>query len=130
MKLILLGLLLSFSAQALEITIEWDAVTARENGDSLPLEEIGGYRVYSVADTYPEEGGVLITDETLVQEVPNTSTTMIVYNPEYWGTTTANFIVTAFDTDGLESRGSNKGSISLLKLKPPVLLKLKWTPNG
>lgn len=90
-------LLLSFSAWADgDLTFTWTAPTEREDTTPLPVSEIGGFKIYG---------------NNQVIDVPiGTATT---HTQNYIGRGMTEFMMTAYDTDGLESNMSLPVMINL-----------------
>jgi hypothetical protein len=81
----------SVSAQPIA-DVEWSQPTARENGEALTPEDIGGYRLYKSSPDGP----------VMLAEVTGTQHELTIDAGECYTLT-----VTAFDTLGLESQPSN-----------------------
>ena len=100
-------LMVSFSVQAADINLSWEAPTTRENGDSLPLSDIESYKL---TVTYPDGS---IGDINV--EPTETSYTIPIIN----GPGDYTFTILAVDTDGMESKPSESISTSILERHAP-----------
>lgn len=83
-----------------QITVSWVAPTTREDGSSLPANELAGFDVYVIA----ENSG---NDEIVSVGQPNV--TQIIYQPKQ--ADIYHFSVTAYDTSGVSSQMSTAVSV-------------------
>lgn len=76
---------------AIKATLKWKAPTRRENGQIIPIEEVGGYEIVGIAyDGTKEIVSVINDGKVLTQTIDTYSTTQ--------------FKIAAFDTNGLYSQ--------------------------
>ena len=105
------GLLLWLAtAQAADVTLEWDAPTT--NADGSELTDLAGYRIYrsTTSGDYPSDPLQEITDTSNVSfSLPNHPAGIFFY------------VVTAIDADGNESERSNEVSYNIAPGSPTNL---------
>ena len=87
------------------VTLNWDIPNARENTESLPLSEIGGYEIYLIGNTASGQAideVLLITD---AQTIDYAFQDLLA--GDYY------FAIATVDSDGLKSQSSDIVSITL-----------------
>jgi len=90
------------AAKAANITLSWSAPAEREDNTPISLSEVNGYKIYygTTQGQYPSS--VTINDGTAVDYIFQD------FNPA-----TYYFVVTTFDTNGLESNYSSEVQVSI-----------------
>jgi hypothetical protein len=122
MKWLIMVLLLSLPqlGYPADVTMHWTAPSTRENGDILPLGELGGFRIYSVTVNYVEDQ--VIVGDLLFEINDSASTELDIDNTHTLAPGgTVYLAMTAFDNQvpSLESKGSNMVAIPTNRLLAP-----------
>lgn len=86
------------------VSVSWAAPTQRENSDSLPSNEIAGYRIY-----YGVDPGDYIESLDVAGGITNLTVTGL-FNRNYY------YVITAYDTEGRESVFSDEAVITTSEL--------------
>ena len=111
-RVLILLVAMTVSAQAADFTLSWEA--PKTNADGSPLTDLAGYRVYTVNDGYLKFG-----DDILAGTETATGT---IAPGEHC------FVVTAYDLTGNESEYSDQACIDVLG--PSKVIKLIITVTG
>ena len=106
--IIFLLLLISFNALAAPVQLEWVAPTERQENTALPVEEIGGFRVYH-------------NDGRLIQDVTDNSAISVIIDLPTG--LVYDIVVTTYDTEGRESIYSEAVNVALDHFPPKQMAK-------
>lgn len=101
-----------FAQQQLTAVAEWEAPVEREDGTPLPAEELGGFKLYTVTE------GAYDLIETLAAN-------MTVYEGTVPEGKCLTLVVTAFDTNNLESEYSEQATVCAMSPNTPTNFRLK-----
>ena len=103
------------TANAVEVPVSWSAPMTREDGTTLPPEEIGGYKMY-----------LWVKGENVKTiDIAPTATSLIINELETLTTGLIAISATCTDTYGLESVQSNQVKFNIHAAKPPKI-RLQW----